>query len=1108
MNDMNYSNRIIGAEVVSASYGTGHVTRFVLRDDEKYYISVCFDADSSEKTFIAAMAFSMHALAFKDEELNRSVNLLLQRHELRLKNEPQTVEEQETRYSSNESINELILKVLKDEQIAVDLIAYYGDDSFEKELYQEAFTYLERVMAGIKVETAHKACIVCALSLIALKYYDGDLHSYIEKKFREYRPGTESRYSRTVIQTGVYKAIGGFRKRVKYFDSNSYVAVPLVLSCVPQYRLKDLFRISYDIYKQKLLFDEDLSDTQIEEKVSEAFETLRRKDLISDSDTIKGTNYLMSKYTQSCIHSGYGIDTLSKIVTHCIRLIINHLSRPEDSFVVDPYYSEGYTTWRNAFEADEKEKNKYEANRTISQPHLKLVHTSVHLFTGEFSMDETFDPNNVHICIYQGDRIVEDRLITDPNAIEFAGDDSAISGYIIRRLEIPIAGSPLGELSYTIECDGQELYNSKSRLHRSAIFFDGKGNEVKPGSNYSGDIFILTHNSLREEYDDRIKEEYQENGYYLSVIEVNEQEVFRFDGEPYIFYKISSAQLISYAIPWGAFISAEGKGYPVYNDITVLFPSSGDREDICLEVDGEQYYYGDGSDLDFRVRLFSKEHGDTWVYTLRVFNLDAGFHTIRVFNSLSGKLIKGASFSVVYDPAIWKAFVSKDSFGIYYDISGSFFDNQELLYEYGTTQKELHAFVKNLGHGTLAIYPSSISYSIDGGAWFDIDKKIYLCEIPDSTKTLQICGPSKMTAFLVDQSAAVKRQMLTMETDAASPSLYRLHLSLIRTLTGKKNARVSFEFGNRMKYVNIWFNPLVLKDESRFYYDEGNGLHTFDIRFEGSGAVKVVVTALHSTQALATKVITSGELVTISPDDIDDSVKYLSVSLHGRKYGSLFDQFQSEPFMTFSKYDLGREFVRLTESPPRITVTKGVLTAIPKYEGASIIKAEIVPTGFSTPLISKEVENGGKLSLDISTLPFNAYQLHLYQRSSKDDGAAGYSSTPFFTSKSIKVESPFLKQTLTVSAFILSDGSKAKAAYSIRFFSITEIKSRYYLLASLMDKHNGSIMKDVLVSIKKTTGLQYIVGLRRHVGDGFARFKLSNGKVIEGAVVEKLGGWA
>ena len=1101
------SQTIIGARVTNRAYGTGLITDFFKRSDDKHYVSVLFDSFNEEKVFIASIAFSKGILVFENAEMNNAAATMIEEARLSQKApEQNSTETHSTGLSSNDITNYLIQSVLDDEQIATDLIDFYGDEAFEKNICEEAFSYLERIMTGSNLGKAQKACIVCALSLIALKYYDGDLHSYIEQKFREYRPYTEYKYSRTTIQNAVCNALSEYRKRTKYFDPRSYVAVPLVLSCVPHYRLKDLFRISYDIYKQKLLFDEDLSDEQIEDKVRETFATLRRRDLISDSDTIKGTNYLMSKYTQSIISSEYGIDSLSQIVTHCIRLIISHLTRPEDSFVVEPYYSEGYAAWVSAFESDDKERNKYDSVRTLSQPYLKLVNNQVHLFSGEFSIDDAYDPNDVHICVYNGDSILADIKITDPNAIEFAEENSAMSGYILRRQEVSVAGCPIGTLSYSIECSGHRLYDSKARLHRSTLFFDGKGNEIRPGSSYSGELFVITQKTNKEEYGERITEIYCGNGFIISTIEVNEHEVFLFDGEPYIFYKISSSQLISHEIPWGDFTSFEGKQYQIYNDLTVLFPTSCDKEYIYLEIDGQKYYYGDISDIHFSIRLFSKEYRGTWAYTVKVYNLEPGFHTVRIFNSVSGKQINGAYFGVIYDPAIRKEFISKNSTGILYDLSGSFIDDQPLLFEYGMPKKEFHAFVKNLGHGSLNVYPSAISYSIDDKTWEDIDTIIYLCEIPESIKTLFVCGPRNMTAFYLDADAIVKKQAINLEPDQEQPTLYKIYLSLLRTILGKKKARVSFEYGYKTKYVNIWYNPFVLKDDCHFFYDSETKQHIFDVTFEGSSKVKVVIKPLNSDVILLAKPISSGERITLDDASIDDSIKFLSIALHGRKYGALFDPFQQEPFMFFPKYDLGRKSaelptVRLTTFPPAITLIKKKLSGRVFFEGAAKIKAEIIPSGFSTPLQTKTLLNGDGLLFDISMLPFNSYKIYLY--SPIDQNASVFAEKPFFISKPVKVESPFLHNTFSVSAFILSDGSKVKTSYSIRFNTIAEINNLYYLVASMKNKTTGDVLDDLIVFVKKALPFQYEVAIRRRQKDKVVRLKLKNGKMLEGVVIEK-----
>ena len=1100
------SQKLIGAAVCNTAHGEGYITNFFLKDDGKYYVSVLFESQSAEKTFLASTAFVKRILVLNNEDLNKAVTLILGRHDIKSINDKQkSTAKSRIKISSNDIINILIDSVLDNEQIALDLVSFYDDGAFEKELCEEAFQYLEKIMNGANLSTAYKACIVCALSMIALKYYDGDLHSHIEKKFREYRPKTEYKYSKASIQKGVYKALGDFRSSTKYFDSHSYVAVPLVMSCVPHYRLKDLFIISYDIYKRKLLFDEDLGDDQIEEKVMETLVALRRKDLISDSDTIKGTNYLMSKYTQSCVYSGYGIVPLSQIITHCIRLIISYLTRPEDSFTVEPYYSEGYAAWVSGFEADDKEKTRYETNRTTSQPYLKLVNNKIHLFTGEYSMDDSYTPNDVHVCIYNSGVLVEDRLISDPNSIEYIDDESAMSGYIIRRQELIISGSPLGELSYSISCSGRRLYDSKTRLYRSNLFFDGKGREVKPGINYNGELFVITKKSNKEEFGDSINEVYQGDGYIISIAEVNELDVFYFDGEPYTFYKISSSQLISYEVPWCDFISAEGKRFPIYNDVSILFPSSCEKEEIYLEIDGQDYYYGDDADIYFSLQVFSREYGETWVYVAKVHELEAGFHTIRVLNSISNKQIKGANFSIVYDPNAWKSYVSKDNMGILYELSGSFVDNQLLPFEYGVFKKELKVFIKNLGHGSFTVYPSSISYSIDGIVWKDIDERVNLYEIPESIKTLRICGPSGIKTFYIDKAAVVKKQEVSIETSQENPMEYQLHLSFLRTLFEQKFAKISFEYGNRSKYMIVAYYPFVLKKDCSFYFDKDKGIHIFDIRFEGTSKLKAVIKPLHSDSALVSKVIRSGELIEINDSDIDNDVRFLSIALHGRKYGALFDPYQSKPFMVFPKYDLGRLSVKLTTFPPVFMVDNGILSGRIGFVGETCIKADIIPSGFNTPLLSKIIHNGDRLSLDISILPFNSYKIRLFNIYDKEENCCF--EKPFYISKAVKVKSPFLKQSHTISSFILSDGTKTNTMYSVYYKTIEEINKKYYLVASLMDKAGFRKFDNLYFSVKKRSGLKYEVAMRHRINNAFVRLKLKNGQFVDRAIINKTGGW-
>ncbi|WP_295092952.1 hypothetical protein [Ruminococcus sp.] len=1099
MTNAEITEKIIGSSIHNPLYGDGIVTNIIISSSGKYYISIQFK-NKQKKTGILNNMYSKGFLVSEDVKINEYFELLLKRKPLlsssELNNNINTIEIENV-------INSLIESVINNELIAIKLISYYDNPVFEIELCSKAFKYLDEILHKYQIDNNQKACIAVALSYIAMKYYDGDLHSFIENKYREYM-FNDKLYTKNNIQHAIKIVLSDFRKITCYFDTNSYVAVPIVMCCVPHYRVKDLFRISYDIYKKKLLFDEDISDDQIIEKVKETFHALRRKDLISASDNIKGTNYLMSKYTQSCIYSGYGLESLSTIVSHCIRLIISHLTRPEDSFIIEPYYNEGYSSWVQNFETDNKERERYEKSRTSSRPYLRLSNDEIHLITGEFSMDESYDPNEVHIKVFNGDKVVIDKPIDDPNAITFKGDDYAMSSYIIARQDILIDASPLDSLAYRIYCNDSLLYDSKKRLHRSNLFFDGKGNEIKPGCNYSGEAFVLTHKSNKDEYGENIKEILKKDGYIISSVEINNTEVFYFDNEPYIFFKVSTSKIIGYATPWCVFSTVEGKVFPIYNDITILFPASCDKEFIDVIIDDQNISNDLNTNISFKINIYSKEYGDTWIYTIQIYDLEPGFHNLRLYNAQSNKLIKGANLNLIYDPDLTKHFIEESSIAISFDIISNLTDEQQITYEYGVSQKSIHAFVKNLGHGSLIIYPTNISYSLDGKKWFDINTPICLYDIPESITYIYICGPYDMSAYYSDFDMPLKKSYLNMKCENHDvPNIYKLYLSYIRSIYGKGIGRIYFEFGNRSKYAKIRFTPYIDKDNCIFYYDEKTKKHIFKFIFEGTSTIKAMITSCGFNNVLSEKVISSGDTIEIPDSDIEKKVRSLNISLHGKKYGSLFEQYQKEAFMYF-KYDLKKPFVRLFPFPPNVTIANYIFKCKLVFKGSKKLKVEITPTGFSSPLYSSEVHSGDSISFDVSLYAFNSYTLLLYGTSSYEENT--FLCEPFFVSKPIKTESSFLRKTLKIESFIYDDGSIKSNKYSIRFKSIEEINHKYYLTAELIDKTNQIIMNNLIVFITKNKKYSYELAIYNQKDGKLKRLHQKDGKKIVGAIIQKLEG--
>ena len=1084
---------IVGSQANCPAYGIGVVTDLVLNSCGKYYISVKFES-VQERIFLLDSAYTNELLIFDDETISDRIRQILKRQQKLLS----VMNTKTTKPSDSEQIiTALTEDLMNKKQIATELISLYDDRNFEIELCSKAFCYLEYLINKNNITDRQKAVIAVAMAYIALKDYDGDLHTYIDRKYREYMP-YESYCSKSVLQSAVYSAIGDLRKDTGYFDERSYIAVPLVMCCVPHYRVKDLFKLSYDIYKKKLLYDEDITDDQIIDKVEESFIALRRKELISNSDTIKGTSYLMSKFTQSCIYSGYGLDSLSVIVAHCIRLIISHLSLPEDSFAVEPYYSEGYTFWTESFDADKKERVHYESSRADSRPFLKLSDNTVHLITGKHSLDDCYDPNDVHIIVYNGDSVIADKLIDDPNAITYNDDNYAMSCYIIARQDIAVASSPLDKLGYQIVSGDTVIYDSKRRLYRTDLFFDGRGNEIKPGSNYSGEAFVITKRSHRNEYGDSINEIMTKNGYVISSVELNDRDVFYFDNESYIFFKVAASKMIGYSSPWSSFISIENKIYSVYSDVKILFPASCGKNDIAVMIDGQKVVSDPDTGISFSISLYSKEYGDKLVYTMQISGLEAGYHNLCLYNSKSGKLISGADMSFIVDPALKKTYIEKDDDSVTFVLSSSFAETQQLRFEYGTPQKQLHAFVKNLGHGSLVIYPTNISYSATGEKWSDIDKPIPFYEIPESVKYLHICGPYNMRAYCSQPEAAVKKQYLNLDKEDGCNTLYRLYLSYLRQVTGKRNDKVYFEFGNRSKYAIFSYTPYVKVDKSRFYYDEKRKKHIFEFNFTGTSSIKAVFTVKGSGELVTERVISSGDVIELSPDDLPSKTGALIITLYMKKMNTLFEQYQDEPFYYFPAYHLRKAFVRLDPFPPDIKVNDNNITFKLNFEGASAVRAEIRSTGFSDSLFSAEAHSGDVISFDISQYAVTSYTLLLYSANSED---TGYSDEPFFESKPL---SPLLWKRSAITSFIFDDGSSKNTNFRIYFKKIKLIGKKYYLIADLSDKENRPVKDDLVLSIIKNDPRSYELTIYCQRDGKLKRLRHKNGKIIASIIINKM----
>lgn len=1062
--------KIENQSIISQMYGRGTISKVRLCGNTIYFdIVFVVNGVKASKSFSATIAVEKKVLKFENEEVDFFYNELKKSLISNTKVETTIIEKKiiSDDVSSLSEINNMIKLFKNKESITHLLINHFDDQKFEETLCAEGFCHLERVMNSSYLKEDCKIEIIVLLAYLALKYYDGNLHTHIFANYRRYRGETEYQFTDNSIRNSMYKILEPYRNKVQYFDNDSYNAVPIIYASVPHYRVPQLYKISYDIYKKKLLFDEDVSNDQIESKVEECLRALKRKDLLSDSDSIKGTEYLMSKYTQSCIYSGNNLDALIKIISHCIRLIINHLTRHEDSFEVEPYYREGYNSWVDDFDNNIKEKEKFEKSRLLSRPFFKLQNQKyLYLNTGQYCMDDSYDPQKVQIEIYSNSELIKTYNVDGPDDVLF-NDDVSMGGYIIKGKKYLLDCSPIDKLSYKIVCDGEEIYSSKERLYRKVLFFDKNGNEVKPGTEYDGDIFVVSHTlECNDESGSSAIIVLKKENYYISIFEVNSKEVFRFDNEPYVFFEIKEPKLIGYQVPWASFTTMEGKEEKIYKDISVLFHASCDKEDIYISVDDNIITFGEDNHINYRIYLFSNEYNGLFAYLIKIYGLDSGLHNIKIFNIKTKKMIKNSDLNFVYDDTLSKRFVSKTNASIFYETSSKFLNKIiSFDYPYGTSKLEFDAFVKGLGHGKLNIYPSTISYSIDGIVWHDIDWKFYLFELSPTNNKIFVCGPDNLIPYVIDENSKIRKRKLNYVQNDLDQFKYEVNIDYLKTLKNVTSLKMSFEYGTRIKYLKVWYKPFV-KNESNIEYDKQSGKLKANILFEGKIKLWLLLSVTNTEYILHKVQVTSGESIVLDKNSLIkyyDDVHYITATLHMPSPNvSLFKKHEEVPFRTFPKICIDDLEVKVEMQNVYFNADTSEIVINTIFSGVNTLKMEICPSGFNKTIYNDEITSGETINIKINKGIFNSFTVLLF----KPKVNGGYEDKPFYISKPIRTTSYFLKRKLYIKDFILESNFKYKPSYYwINFIRIEQLDDDFYLLGNIVGLDNKIVLKDVYVRL-------------------------------------------
>jgi hypothetical protein len=465
-------------------------------------------------------------------------------------------------------------------------------------------------------------------------------------------------------------------------------------------------------------------------------------------------------------------------------------------------------------------------------------------------------------------------------------------------------------------------------------------------------------------------------------------------------------------------------------------------------------------------------------------------------------MIKNSDLDFVYDDVLSKRFVSKTSESIIYEASSEFLNETiSFDYPYGTSKLEFDAFVKGLGHGKLNIYPSTISYSIDGVAWHDIDWKFYLFELNPTKNSILVCGPDNLIPYVIDEKSTIKKRKLNYVQSDLDPFKYEVNVDYLKTLKDAISLKISFEYGTRNKYLKVWYKPFI-KNDSIIGYDKSSGKIKANILFEGKIKLWLLLSITNTENILHKVQISSGESIELYKNSIIqhyDDAHYITASLHMPVPGiSLFKKYDEVPFKIFPKVCIDDLEVKVEKQNIYFNDVTSEIVANTVFIGTNKLKMEICPSGFNKIIYNDEITSGKAINIKINKSIFNSFTILLFKP--KING--GYEEKSFYTSKPIRTTSYFLKRRLQIKDFILDDNSKYQPNNNwINFIRIEQLDDEYYLLGNIVGVGNKIVLEDVYVSPITLNSEESIIKIYRIKDNKKYNLKLKNGSKILRAIL-------
>lgn len=739
-------------------------------------------------------------------------------------------------------IDLIVKKFLNNETIAFDLIQEYGNDTFENELITRADNYVKNSLSQ-DLPRERKALICVALTMIAIRYYDGNMWDHIRKAFVLTYKGDLNQKADAKIRS----ILQLFKKDCNYSNPESLIAVPITAAGVTHYWLPSFFDFCFAIYKENLLARRDIGETDLQTELKTTFESMRINDHLSETEDVirvsSSRSYKLSKYTQSALMTGTNTEGLACIGSYCIRSIIKCLN--DEEFRTHPYYENAFEEWKKSFFL-----NKTERAKLTDSGKWKIVleyqNGCFYLITKTEKVSETYDPKEIKIQVLENGVLVYE---TDDVDVTYG-----IGGLIVGSKKIKISCNILNKLSYRIVCGESIAFDCGDRLYKNhqVFFFNERGEQIHSGADYKGNLIVVT-----EEQPTSFCSSTRMDNFYVSSVDVVPSGDYVFDKKRYAFKTIRKPGLEGTICKGTKILTAlDNECFEVYSAInSILIETRSEKDQIYITIDNKDINVNSLDSVDYPVL-------DNGVRQFKILlpKIDIGMHRISVNSIETRKPLPKCIFTFVLDPSFHKTCERLDN-GLYQIKINSTFVNGYKDVMPGIFSVSFKCSVPGRGAATLEVSTDIISVSIDGNNWLANESRINAKNFDHVFPIIYLIGTDDMVITVSHSKGSLS---LPLVKSRNNENMYEINLGSVLALYSLDIKMVKITIKSESSKYDFYVDFVTHIDlfNSVYDYNRSTNSHHFSFSFEKDCDLKCEIIEMSTKRICYSKMIKPNEFFT------------------------------------------------------------------------------------------------------------------------------------------------------------------------------------------------------------------------------------------------------